>query len=87
MVGWQKAFIVMLGINIPFLENENENFRREKKVRKSKESKGIKGKSKLSSSCELNEDAFMHTEKYVTAAALRFMIIDENDGEDINIQD
>ena len=42
---------------------------------------------KLSSTCELNEDPFMHTEEDIIAAAPSFTIIYENDNEDVNIED
>ena len=41
---------------------------------------------KLSSTSELNEDPFTHTEEDI-AAAPSFTIIDENDDEDVNIED
>ena len=42
---------------------------------------------KLSSTCELNEDPFTHTEEDIILAAPSFMIIDENNDEDVNIED
>ena len=44
---------------------------------------------KLSSTCELNEDPFKHTEEDIILAAPSFTIIDENDVniEDVNIED
>ena len=42
---------------------------------------------KLSSTCELNEDPFTHTEEDIILAAPSFTIIDENDDEDVNIED
>ena len=41
----------------------------------------------MSSTCELNEDLFTHTEEDIIADAPDFMIIDENDDEDVNIED
>ena len=40
----------------------------------------------LSSTCQLNEDTFTHTEENIIAAAPNFTIIDEND-DDVNIED
>ena len=40
----------------------------------------------LSSTCQLNEDTFTHTEENIIAAAPSFTIIDEND-DDVNIED
>ena len=40
----------------------------------------------LSSTCQLNEDTFTHTEENIIAAAQSFTIIDEND-DDVNIED
>ena len=42
---------------------------------------------KLSSTYELNEDPFTHTEEGIIEAAPSFTIIDENDDEDVNIED
>ena len=41
----------------------------------------------MSSTCELNEDLFTHTEEDIIAGAPGFMIIDKNDDEDVNIED
>ena len=60
------------------LLRRQENFRWEKKVRRSNE-------MKLSSTCKLNGDPFTHTEDI--AAAPSFMIIDENDDEYVSIED
>ena len=49
--------------------------------------KGIENHMRLSSSCELNEDPFTHTEEDIIAAALSFTIIDQNEDEDVNIKD
>ena len=49
--------------------------------------KRTENQMRLSSSCELNEDHFTHTEEDIIAAALSFTIIDENDDEDVNIKD
>ena len=49
--------------------------------------KRLENQMKLSSTCELNEDPFTHTEEDIIAAALSFMITDENDDEDVNIED
>ena len=43
--------------------------------------------TKFSSTCELNEDPFMHTEEDIISAAPSFTIIDENDDEEVNIED
>ena len=40
----------------------------------------------MSSTSELNEDPFTHTEEDIIAAAPSFTIIDENDIEDENIE-
>ena len=42
---------------------------------------------KLSSTCELNEDPFTHTEEDIIAAAPSFTITDDNNEEDVNIED
>ena len=42
---------------------------------------------KLSSTWELNEDPFTHTEEDIIAAGPSFTIINENDNEDVNIDD
>ena len=42
---------------------------------------------KLSSTCELNEDPFTHTEEDIIAIAPSLTIIDESDNEDVNIED
>ena len=44
--------------------------------------KRLKNHMKLSSTCELDEDPFMHT-----ATAPSFTIIDENDDEGVTIED
>ena len=41
----------------------------------------------MSSTCELNQDPYTHTEEDITAAAPSFSIIDENDDKDVNIED
>ena len=41
----------------------------------------------LSSTCELNENPFTHTEEDIIAAAPSFTIIEENDDEGVNIKD
>ena len=48
--------------------------------------KSLENQMKLSSTCELNEDAFTHTEEDIIAAAPSFSIIDENDDKDVNIE-
>ena len=40
---------------------------------------------KLSTTCKLNEDPFTHTEEDIIAATPNFMIIDDNNDEDVNI--
>ena len=70
------------------LPRRQENFRWEKKVRKSNEvvtsdgRKSLENHMKLSSTCKLDEDPFMHT-----ATAPRFTIIDQNDDEGVTIED
>ena len=49
--------------------------------------KRLENQMKLSSTCKLNEDPFTHTEEDIIAAAPIFIIIDENDDEDVNIED
>ena len=49
--------------------------------------KRLENQMKLSSTCELNEDPFTHTEEDIIAAAPIFTNIDENDNEDVNIED
>ena len=49
--------------------------------------KRLENQMKLSSTCELNEDPFTHTEEDIIAVAPCFTIIDENDGEHVNIED
>ena len=49
--------------------------------------KRFENQMKLSSTCELNEDPFTHTEEDIIAAAPSFTIIDENDDEDVKIED
>ena len=46
----------------------------------------IENQINLSSTCQLNEDTFTHTEENIIAAAPSFTIIDEND-DDVNIED
>ena len=48
--------------------------------------KMLENQLKLSSTCELNENPFMHTEEDI-AAAPSFAIIDEIVSEDVNIGD
>ena len=48
--------------------------------------KALENQMKLSSTIELNEDPFTHTEEDI-AAAPSFTIINENDDEDVNIED
>ena len=48
--------------------------------------KTLENQMKLSSTCELNEDPFTHTEEDIVAAP-SFTIIDENDDQDVNIED
>ena len=45
--------------------------------------KMLETQMKLSSTCELNEDPFTHTEGDIIAAAPSFPITDENDDEDV----
>ena len=49
--------------------------------------KRLENQMKLSSTCELNEDPFTHTEENIIAAAPSFTVIDENGNEDINTED
>ena len=49
--------------------------------------KRLENQMKLSSTCELNEDPFTHTEEDIIAAVPSFTIIDENNDEDVNIED
>ena len=49
--------------------------------------KRLENQMKLSSTCELNEDPFTHTEEDILVAAPSFTIIDENAKEDVNIED
>ena len=49
--------------------------------------KRLENQMKLSSTWELNEDPFTHTEEDIIAAGPRFTIINENDNEDVNIDD
>ena len=49
--------------------------------------KRLENKLKLSSTCELNEDPFTHTEEDIIAAAPSFTITDDNNEEDVNIED
>ena len=48
--------------------------------------KRLENQVKLSSTCELNENPFTHTEDVIVAAP-SFAIINENDDEDVNIGD
>ena len=52
----------------------------------SDERKRLENQMKLSSTCELHEDPFTHTDEDI-AAAPSFTNIDENDDEDVNIED
>ena len=47
--------------------------------------KRTENQMRLSSTCELNEDPFTHTEEDIIAA-LSFRIIDENDDKNVNIK-
>ena len=49
--------------------------------------KRLQNQMKLTSTCELNEDPFTHTEEDIIAAAPSFLIIGENDHEGVNIED
>ena len=49
--------------------------------------KRLENNLKLSSTCELNEDPFTHTEEDIIAAAPNFTITDDNNEEDVNIED
>ena len=49
--------------------------------------KRLENQMKLSSTWELNEDPFTHTEEDIIAAGPSFTIINENDNEDVNIDD
>ena len=49
--------------------------------------KRLENQMKLSSTCELNEDPFTHTEEDIIAVAPCFTIIDENNVENVNIED
>ena len=60
----------------------------EKKGKKTSDGrKRLGNQMKLSSTCKLNEDPFTHTEEVIILAAPSFMIIDENNDEDVNIED
>ena len=48
--------------------------------------KNLENQMKLSSTCEINENPFTHTEEDIIAAAPCFTIIDENDDENVNIE-
>ena len=49
--------------------------------------KRLENKMKLSSICELNVDPFTHTEEDIIATAPSFIIIDENDDDDVYTED
>ena len=49
--------------------------------------KRLENQMKVSSTSELNEDPFTHTEEDIIAAAPSFTVIDENDDEDVNMED
>ena len=49
--------------------------------------KRLENQMKLSSTCELNEDPFTHTEEDIIAAAPSFTIIDEIDDEGVSTED
>ena len=68
-----------------FQKWQNSCFYGDKKT--SDRSKRLENQMKLSSTCELNEDPFTHTEEDIIAAAPSFTNIDENDNEDVNIED
>ena len=49
--------------------------------------KRLENQMKLSSTWELNEDPFTHSEEDTTAAAPSFTVIEEDGDEDVNIED
>ena len=67
------------------VDDKNSCFRKPKKTSDGR--KRLENQMKLSSTCELNEDPFTHTEEDIIAVAPCFTIIDENDGENVNIED
>ena len=72
-----KSCALGLAVDGFMLPRRQENFRWRQK---------LENQINLSSTCQLNEDTFTHTEENIIAAAPSFTIIDEND-DDVNIED